>query len=240
MTELHGKPEVTEVGKPEVSAFKEIKPQSDMTLSEAKSFVDSLFKETDNLFNDKPMLSEDSTWDNQDDVQGELSTKDTVGKLEGMKGETGREKLTDEEREKIKEETGWSDEIIDHISSIEQYNKVYKNAGLHEAEVDGRKCLLKNIDYDYVDPKTGLTNRELMENGRSPIDAKTGEKIGLHHMGQNFDGPFAELCENSEHGDGNHETLHPKSEGSWRKDPDKKSQYNIEKKEHWKARLQEG
>lgn len=45
MTELHRKPEVADVGKTEVSAFKEIKPETNMTVSEAKSFIDDLFKE---------------------------------------------------------------------------------------------------------------------------------------------------------------------------------------------------
>ena len=151
--------------------------------------------------------------------------------------EAEKSSLTEEEKARIKEETGWSDEIIDAIESMDQY-EIYKNAGLHEAEVNGRKCLLKDIDLDYVDPKTGMTNRELMEKGRSPIDAKTGEKIELHHMGQDFDGPFAELAENSEHGDGNHSTLHTKSEGSWRNDPEQKNQYQTEKRQHWKTRAQ--
>lgn len=151
--------------------------------------------------------------------------------------EAKKSSLTEEEKARIKEETGWSDEIIDAIESMDQY-EVYKNADLHEAEINGRKCLLKDIDLDYVDPKTGKTNRELMAEGKSPIDSKTGEKIELHHMGQNFDGPFAELCENSEHGDGNHKTLHTSNEGSWRNDPEQKNQYQREKAQHWKARAQ--
>lgn len=151
--------------------------------------------------------------------------------------ENKKPSLTEEEKARIKEETGWSDEIVDAIESMDQY-EVYKNADLHEAEINGRKCLLKDIDLDYVDPKTGKTNRELMAEGKSPIDAKTGEKIELHHMGQNFDGPFAELCENSEHGDGNHKTLHTSHEGSWRNDPEQKNQYQREKSQHWKTRAQ--
>ena len=76
--------------------------------------------------------------------------------------------LTSEQKEQIKKETGWSDEIINHIENMDQY-EIYKNADLHEAEINGKKCLVKNIDMDYVDPKTGLTNRELMQKGRSPI-----------------------------------------------------------------------
>lgn len=150
-----------------------------------------------------------------------------------------QEGLSKEQKERIKKETGWSDEIIDHIKNWDQY-EIYKNAGLHEENVNGRPCLLKDIDMDYVDDKTGMTNRELMEKGRSPIDSKTGEKIELHHIGQDFDSPFAELCENSEHGDGNHKTLHTKTEDSWRNDLDQYNQYQREKKEHWKTRAQEG
>lgn len=145
--------------------------------------------------------------------------------------------LTEEEKARIKEETGWSDEIIDAIESMDQY-EIYKNADLHEAEVNGRKCLLKDIDLDYIDPKTGKTNKELMAEGKSPIDSKTGEKIELHHMGQNFDGPFAELTENSEHGDGKHKILHTSHEGSWRNDSEMKNQYQREKAQHWKTRAQ--
>ena len=168
-----------------------------------------------------------------------LALSNVEKSAESSEGTTTKEKtpLTEEDKARIKEETGWSDEIIDAIESMEQY-EIYKNAGLHEGEVNGRKCLLKDIDLDYVDPKTGKTNRELMAEGKSPIDAKSGEKIELHHMGQNFDGPFAELTENSEHGDGNHKTLHTSNEGSWRNDPEQKNQYQREKCQHWKTRTQ--
>lgn len=144
--------------------------------------------------------------------------------------------LTFEQRNLIAKETGWSREIINSIDNMDQY-AIYKNAGLHEATIDGRKCLIKDIDMNYVDPKTGLTNRELMELGRSPYDAKTGERIELHHMGQKFDGPFAELCENSEHGDGNDGILHPNRENSWRNDEALDKQYQLERKSHWMNRV---
>lgn len=167
-------------------------------------------------------------------------TSDSDSEKQGAEGKEAKEGLTDEEKQKIKEETGWSDEIIDHIESMDQY-EIYKNAGLHEEEINGRKCLVKDIDMDYVDPKTGMTNRERMERGLSPIDKETGEKIELHHMGQKHDGPFAELCENSEHGDGKHKTLHTSTEESWRNDMEKNREYQQEKKDHWKQRAtQEG
>ena len=49
-----------------------------------------------------------------------------------------REGLTDEEKTKLKEETGWSDEIIDSISSMEEaeiykasLKKIYKKTGVN-------------------------------------------------------------------------------------------------------------
>lgn len=148
--------------------------------------------------------------------------------------------LTEEEKSYIQRETGWSYEIINNIESREQY-EIYKEANLHESEVNGRKCLIKDIDFDYVDEKTGLTNKERMEKGLSPIDSKTGEKIELHHMGQSFDSPFAELSENSEHGGKNHSKLHDNNISSWRRDPELKNQYqNHDKPNHWKNRANEG
>lgn len=173
-------------------------------------------------------LNKEVSSDNENQSETEDST---------VENEKSVSELTQEERDKIKEETGWSDEIIDYIKNMKQY-EIYKKADLVEKEINGRKCLVKrNLDLDYVDKKTGLTNRELMAQGKSPYDAKTGERIELHHMGQDADSPFAELCEKSEHGDGNDKILHDSDKPSWRRDKDLKNKYNnIEKPNHWKER----
>lgn len=153
------------------------------------------------------------------------------------------EGLSIEQKEQIIKETGWPPEIIEYIESMEQY-EIYKEAELRFAEVNGRMCLIKDIDMDYVSPNTiditnqeGMTNRQLLERGRPPYDAQTNESIELHHMGQEFDSPFAELCENHEHGDGNHSTLHPSKGESWRRDPALKNRYNnFDRPNHWKSR----
>ena len=151
-----------------------------------------------------------------------------------------RNELTSEQKEQIKNETHWSGEVVDNIRSMDEYEKVYKPADLYEQKVDGRTCLVKNIDMDYVSPKTGLTNRQAMEKGASPVDSKTGEKLELHHMGQNYDAPLVELCENSEHGDGNDKILHDKNTESWRNDTQLKNQYqNVDRPNHWKERAEE-
>ncbi len=200
-----------ELKSPETENFKNIKPEEGMTAKEAKSFWKEEFSKE----------------------QEKTSGKDA--EFKESKVESG---LTSEEKLKIKEETGWSDAIVDYIDSMEQY-KIYKEADLHEAVINGRECLIKNLDLDYVDPKTGMTNSERIEKGLSPLDAKTGERITLHHMKQEFDGPFAELCENSEHGDGNNAVLHPKQTESWRNDPEKRYEYRKQKDAHWDTRAKE-
>lgn len=114
--------------------------------------------------------------------------------------EERQEGLTDEEKAKIKEETGWSDEIIDAISSMEEY-EIYKKAGLVEAEINGRKCLIRtDIDWDQKDAM-GRTNRERAEQGLPPIN-KDGKVIELHHIGQHSDSPLAELTTEEHRGKG--------------------------------------
>ncbi len=121
----------------------------------------------------------------------------------GETSETKSEGLTDEEKAKIKEETGWSDEIIDNIANMKQY-EVLKNAGLKEIEINGRKCLIKeNTDLDYAD-EDGITNRERMARGLAPLDSKTGKPLELHHLGQKADSPLVELTE-EEHRTGEYE-----------------------------------
>lgn len=144
--------------------------------------------------------------------------------------------MNEDIRNEINEQSPYSDDINRYIKNIEELN-VYKEAGLKESEINGRRCLCRDIDLDYVDPKTGLTNKELMEKGRSPIDASTGEKIELHHIGQEYDSPLAELTSDSEHGD-KYSQLHQNESESWRNDPALKNKYNnSDKPNHWKNRI---
>lgn len=190
---------------------------------------------------------EESTTVNLEELDSPISMKvdfsNSNTKMEFLLSEDKETPITEDDRESIKEETGWSDDIVDALIETKttkgQY-EVYRDADLHECVINDRLCLCKDIDMDYVDEKTGMTNRELMEKGRSPIDSKTGEKIELHHMGQDYNGPLVELNENSEHGDGNHKTLHPKHEDSFRQEPGKEYAYNYEKIQYWKARAAEG
>lgn len=147
--------------------------------------------------------------------------------------ETRQSGLTDEEKKELKEETGWSDEIIDAIHSKEEA-EIYKKAGLKEAEINGKKCLIRDdIDMDQKD-ELGRTNKERMENGLSPI-TKTGETVELHHIGQKADSPLAELTTQEHRGKGNDTILHDKQKTS---EIDREA-FKTEREEHWESRAHE-
>lgn len=155
--------------------------------------------------------------------------------------ETQSEGLTEEEKAKIKEETGWSNEIIDNIQNMKQY-EILKNAGLIEVEINGRKCLIKeNIDLDYTD-EDGVSNRDRIARGLAPLDSKTGKPIELHHLGQKADSPLVELTE-EEHRTGEYEDG-KKNQSLWHdntKDTEVHGEGNSwdqERKAHWKARAE--
>lgn len=166
----------------------------------------------------------------------------TQGKSENNEGtDTGgkdsneniKDGLTDEQKAKIKEEAGWSDEIIDAIGSWDEY-QIYKNAGLQEAEIGGKKCLISdNIDWEQKDAM-GRTNRERAEQGLSPIN-KDGKVIELHHIGQHADSPLAELTPEEHRGKVNDTILHDKTKESEIDRP----AFAGERRDHWAARAAE-
>ncbi|MFT8310759.1 MAG: HNH/ENDO VII family nuclease [Sporolactobacillus sp.] len=149
-------------------------------------------------------------------------------------GKEGKEGLTDEQKVKIKEETGWSDEIIDTIGSMEEY-EIYNNASLVEDEIGGKKCLIRNdIDWEQNDIM-GRTNRGRAEQGLSPIN-KDGKVIELHHIGQHADSPLAELTLEEHRGKGNDTILHHKTKES---EIDRQA-FTGERNAYWEARANGG
>ncbi|MDD2468307.1 MAG: HNH/ENDO VII family nuclease [Desulfobulbus sp.] len=144
------------------------------------------------------------------------------------------EGLTDEEKKQIKDETNWSDEVINAISTMKEY-EIYKNAGLQEVEINGKKVLVKSdIDWDQKD-SVGRTNKERAEAGLSPIN-KDGDTIELHHIGQKNDGSIAELTPDEHRGKENYLALHNTKKES---EIDRVA-FNNERKDHWEARANAG
>lgn len=165
--------------------------------------------------------------------------KGAVGDSADEVDETSQQGLTEEQKAEIKEETGWSDEIIDNIENMDQY-EILKNAGLKEVEINGRKCLIKeNIDLDYID-EDGISNRKRMERGLAPLDSKTGNPIELHHLGQKVDSPLVELTE-EEHRTGEYQDG-KKNQSLWHDNTKatevhgEGNEWSKERGDHWKER----
>ena len=138
--------------------------------------------------------------------------------------------LTEKGRETVREETGWPDEIINRLGSVEEYEK-YKEFGLHAAEVDGKWSLVRDdIDMNQKDDD-GFTNQERMERGLSPL-TKDGETVELHHIGQKPDSPLAEMTTQEHRGAGNDLVFHDKSKES----EIDRSEFAKERRDYWIAR----
>lgn len=148
------------------------------------------------------------------------------------------EGLSDVERTQIQDETGWSDEIIDRIQNMQQY-EVLKNAELTEVEINGRKCLIKEIDLDYTDAD-GISNRDRIARGLAPLDSNTGKPIELHHLGQKADSPLVELTV-EEHRTGEYEDG-KKNQSLWHDNTletevhGEGNTWTQERKAHWQSR----
>ncbi len=200
-------------GKIEKLKVEDIKPNSDISMADCKNFWDDVFgkeieqKETSVKENLKDELS--SAIEKAKDFWNDIFSE-TVEEDEAV--ETKNEGLTQEEKNIIAEETGWSREIIDAIRNMDEY-RIYRDAGLVEGEVNGKKCLMRtDINWEQKD-QYGYTNRERIAEGYAPLD-KTGKPMQLHHIGQHADSPLAELTFKEHRTSGNDIILHDKSKAT--------------------------
>ena len=163
------------------------------------------------------------------DLKLGTSELDNYSRIEGS--QITKTELTDNERLKIFEESGWSKELISSFRWKEEV-EVYKDQKLKEKQVDGRQVLQRgDIDPNFKDEQ-GITNKERMENGKAPI--VDGKPVELHHIGQKQDSPFAELT-SSVHKE-NYRNLHdvPPQPSQI----DRKS-FAKEKADYWKKRAED-
>lgn len=101
-------------------------------------------------------------------------------------------------------------------------------------QYNGNKVYQRNdlIDPGRVDSQTGLTNKQLMENGLAPYGTD-GKKINLHHMLQTQDGPIAEVTQSFHQK--NTAVIHINS-GSDIPSGINRAQFEKWKKDYWKTR----
>ena len=126
----------------------------------------------------------------------------------------------------------YSMEINKHIRWSEEL-EIYKSCNLTETVIT-RRTLIYPIDINYK--YGGRSNLDRMLNGESPRDAITGELIELHHIGQRYDSPFAELPRLTHCSNKTYRKLHDASIESWRLN---KRLINLTRKEtikYWQNR----
>ena len=159
--------------------------------------------------------------------------------------------MTAQEKQALRLRTGWCDEIVNYIGSMEEAN-IYIRAGLQARQIGGRWALCRR-DIDWADfsirrntwLKTSTqkplkdydrwaeyNNADLIGEGFPPRDPN-GDPYELHHIGQQQDSPFAELTWAEHMGDGNNTILHQAGKES----VIDRGQFDHEKSAYWKARF---
>lgn len=138
--------------------------------------------------------------------------------------------LTMNQAARIQKESKYPLDVIKEFSNMEQY-EICKNAGLTAEMVDGKTALIRNIDLDYVDDITGMTNLERMSKGLAALDP-TGVPYELHHVGQKADATLAILTRAEHRLGDNHKIWHIFGETS--KVHGSGNRWNAQKKAFWR------
>ncbi|MCA9765244.1 MAG: HNH/ENDO VII family nuclease [Carnobacterium sp.] len=185
--------------------------------------IESIRAEISNKMNDVNTKLQKNL-DSKIDVLKPLSELDKAFDLQDTIGE---KELSVRDIEFIKEDSGWSDKIVESIHSMKEYT-IYQEADLKEVQIGDQPCLTKqDINTDQIDEK-GRTNSERLTKGLPPLD-KNGSSIELHHIGQKSDSPLAELTIKEHRGIGNDAILHDKTKMS----EIDRSSFGNERKKHW-------
>ena len=101
--------------------------------------------------------------------------------------------LTMNEAAIIQKETNFPLDVIKQFNNMEQFD-ICKEAGLKAEMVNGKIALIRNIDLNFVDEASGLTNLERMQQGFAALDP-SGIPYELHHIGQRPDSTLAILTQ---------------------------------------------
>ena len=154
--------------------------------------------------------------------------------IEGLYS-AAKENSSQTQRAWINQFSPYSQEINRHIMTCGEL-QAYTNLTLQEARVT-RLSLVRDIDPDLWISVKGKTNLQLMREGHSPyvFDDPTGV-IELHHVGQHYNAPFAELTKAEHVMHGNSRVYHTSEESSWRNDKNLVKQFHAEETEYWKQR----
>lgn len=155
-----------------------------------------------------------------------------AGEAMALRGVTAKG-LTMNEAAILQRETKYPLALLRQFHSMDEA-KIYKEAGLQVATVNGKKALVRQIDWNRVDER-GRTNAQRVKEGLNPLD-EAGKSYELHHIGQNNDASFAVLTESEHMQGGNNKVLHWKDGAS---EVDHGSGWDRAKTGFWKSLYEE-
>ena len=164
-------------------------------------------------------------------------SKFTLTQLTSLVDSIEKEKSVSQ-RNMIEQHSLFSDEINRSINTYEEL-LFYCSLELSEAIVT-RHSLIRSIDPDLYITSKGKTNLELMKNGNPPYayDADEGV-IELHHIGQDKNGPLAELTHSEHMMHGNNQKLHRDTGDSWRNEANSETVFGRERIDYWMRRAKD-
>lgn len=139
------------------------------------------------------------------------------------------------QKEKLDQISPYSSDITSFIRTSDEL-KLYVSLQLRESYLT-RPALVADIDPELWIESEKATNLELMEKGRAPYayDAPEG-RIELHHIGQDYSAPFAELTQ--EQHEQRSRLLHSSGEPSWRNQKKLERAFQAERTSYWIKRSQ--
>ena len=139
------------------------------------------------------------------------------------------------QKEKLDQISPYSSDITSFIRTIDEL-KMYVSLQLRESFLT-RPALVADIDPELWIESEKATNLELMAKGRAPyaFDAPEG-RIDLHHIGQDYSAPFAELT--LEQHEQRSRLLHSSGEPSWRNQKKLEKAFQAERTSYWIKRSQ--
>jgi len=167
-------------------------------------------------------------------IQAVLSYAADLKTQEGNTADRGAPDVADQTGQSIIGTEGAGNNVSGRIYTPVEYNGTVKVNG-EVKDVSRRVYQRNDIDINYFDETTGLTNLERMQAGKPPIGTD-GNPLELHHVLQQEAGPMAELREIT------HQQYYSQLHGlvengaSFRNNPLLNKQYNNFRYNYWKWR----
>lgn len=105
----------------------------------------------------------------------------------------------------------FTEDVIPYLITFQEM-QYYVDHTYHEVKINGRACLIVDVNPDYISSKTGKSNRELMQAGKPPVIPQREKEefvFNVHHMGQRVSSPYALIPSYDHNGKGMKSYFHP-------------------------------